>query len=148
MHCREAANTVRRLFSMVRRSFCELSKAAFLPLYCDIVRPHLEYGMEANAPKLRADINQPERVSVTCRMEERLCQLKLFLLKRRRLRADLILAFKILKGEVDLSLSDLLPPSTPSRAKRAYPQVTARIKPSLTQERCIFCACCETMEQI
>ncbi len=36
--------------------------------------------------------------------EKRLCQLNRFSLERRRLRADLILAFKIFKGEVGLSL--------------------------------------------
>ncbi len=49
VHCREAANTARQLFFTIRRSLCELSKAAFIPLYCAIVRPHLEYAMEANA---------------------------------------------------------------------------------------------------
>ncbi len=34
VHCREAANTARRLLFMVRRSFSELSKTAFTPLYC------------------------------------------------------------------------------------------------------------------
>ncbi len=94
-HCREAANTARRLLSMVRRSFCELSKTAFIRLYCAIVRPHLEHAMEANAPTLRADINQPERVQrLATRLvrglrngsyKERLRQFSLFSLKRRRL---------------------------------------------------------------
>ncbi len=47
---------------MVRRSFTELSKAAFTPLYCALVRPNLEYAMGANASTLRADIYQLERV--------------------------------------------------------------------------------------
>ncbi len=42
--------------------FCELSKATFIPMYCAIVWPHLEYAMEANAPTMRADTNQLERV--------------------------------------------------------------------------------------
>ncbi len=104
-HCREAANTARRLLFKVRRSFCELSKTAFTPLYCALVQPHLEYAMEANAPTLRADINQLERVQcIATRQvrglrhvpyEERLRQLNLFSLERRRLRADLILALNI-----------------------------------------------------
>ncbi len=107
---------------MVLRSFCELSKTGFIPLYCAIVRQHLEHAMEANAPKLRADINQLERFQRLATQlvrglrhvpyEERLRQLNLFSLERRRLRADLILAFTIFKGEVDLNPSEffLRPP--------------------------------------
>ncbi len=61
-HCKEAAITARRLLFMVRRSFCELSKTAFTLLYCALVRPHLEYAMEANVPTLKADIKQLDRV--------------------------------------------------------------------------------------
>ncbi len=115
VHYIEAANTARRLLLLVRRSFCELSKTAFTPLYCALVRPHQEYAMETNAPTLRADINHFERVQrlatriVSLRhvpYEERLRQLNLFSLERRRLRADLILAFKIFKGEVNLNPSE------------------------------------------
>ncbi len=88
------------------------------------MRTHLEYAMESNAPTLRADINQLERVQrLATRLvrglrhapyEERLRQLTLFSLERRRLRAELILDFRIFKGEVGLSPSDFLP--RPSRA--------------------------------
>ncbi len=84
--------------------------------------PHLEYAMEVNAPTLRADIILLERVQRLAALlvrglrhvpyEERLCQLHLFSLERRSLRADLILAFNIFKGEVDISPSNffLRPP--------------------------------------
>ncbi len=83
---------------------------------CALVRPYLEYAMEANGPTPRADINQLERVQwLATRLvrglrhvpyEERLRQLNIFSLERRRLRADLILSFKIFKGEVDLNPSE------------------------------------------
>ncbi len=85
---------------MVRRSVCEISKIAFTPLYCAVVRPHLDNAMEANTT-VRGNINQLERVQrLATRLaslrhvpyEERLRQLNLFSLERRRLRSDLILA--------------------------------------------------------
>ncbi len=47
---------------MIRRSFQDLSKSAFIPLYWALVRPHLEYGMPACSPNLVADINHLERI--------------------------------------------------------------------------------------
>ncbi len=117
--CLEAS---RRLLFMVRTSFCELSKTAFSQLYCALVRPYVEYAMEANAPTPGADINQLDWVQrLATRLvralrqvpyEERLRQLNLFSLERRRLWADLMLAFKMFKGEVDLNPSEffLRPP--------------------------------------
>ncbi len=76
--------------------------------------------MEANTPTLRADINQPERVQrLATRLVRGLChvpneeilrKLNLFSLERRRLRANLILAFKVFKGEVNPSGFFLRPP--------------------------------------
>ncbi len=111
-------------------------------LYCAIVWPHPEYAMEANAPTLRADTNQLGRVlRLATRLvwglrhvpyEERHRQLNLFSLVG--LWADLTIAFKIFKGEVDLKPSD----SVPSRGTRAPVSIAARSKPSSTQDRCLF----------
>ncbi len=115
------------------------------------MQTHLEYAMEANAPTLRVDINQLERVQhLATRLvrglchvpyEERLRQLKLFSLEHRRLQADIILAFKIFKGEVDFNPSEffLRPPRAglrghtyrllqgPSRLRRRSGAFTVRI---------------------
>ncbi len=109
--------------------------------------------MEANAPILRAEINQFERVQrLATRLvrglrhmpyEERLRQLNLFSLERRCLRDDLIMAFKLFKGDVN----PFLPPPTPSRSTRAHLPITARSKPSSTQERCLLRSDCEILKQ-
>ncbi len=79
-----------------------------ISLYYAIVRPHLEYAIEASDPTPRAETNQLDRVlRLAARLvrgfrhvpyEERLCQLNLFSKERRRLLADLIPALKIFKG--------------------------------------------------
>ncbi len=45
--CTEAANKARLLILMIRRSFQDLSKSEFIPLYGTLVRPHFEYGVPA-----------------------------------------------------------------------------------------------------
>ncbi len=111
--CTEAANKARRLIFMIRITFQDPSKSAFIPLYGALVRPHLEYGMPACSPNLVADINHLKRIQrFATRLvtgmrhlpyEERLQPLGLHSLQRRRLRDDLITAFKIFKGLLDIN---------------------------------------------
>ncbi len=60
--CTEAENKARRLIFLIRRSFQDLPKSAFIPLYGALVRPHLKYGMSACSPNLVADSNHLERI--------------------------------------------------------------------------------------
>ncbi len=126
----EEANKARRLIFMIRRSFQDLSKSAFIPVYGALVCPHLEYGMPACSPNLVADINHLERIKrLTTRLvtgmchllyEERLQRLGLHSLQRRRLQDNLFTAFKIFKGPLDIDPNlFFLPPAR--RGLRGHP---------------------------
>ncbi len=65
-----------------------------------MVLPQLGYAIEANSLK---------RVQRHVSCEERLRQINLLSLKRTRLRADLILAFKVFNGEINLRPLDFFP---------------------------------------
>ncbi len=95
------------------------------------MRTHI--AMEDKAPTLRVIINHLHRAqSLAPRLvrglrhvpyEERLCRLNFFSLERRLLRANLILAFKIFKGEVVLNSPDFFlrpPPAAPPHRRLAH----------------------------
>ena len=106
--CSEVVKKANKIIGLIGRSFEYKSKDIILTLYNSLVRPQLEYCVQAWCPYYRKDIDKLERVQrrVTKMIpnlrnktyEERLKELNLFPLSQRRLRGDLIQVFKIIKG--------------------------------------------------
>ena len=106
--CRIAASKGSQVLGMIRRNITYKEKSLIVPLYKAIVRPHLEYCIQAWNPHLRKDIDMLEKIQRRAtklipglrdlRYEERLKECGLTTLETRRLRGDQIEVFKIVNG--------------------------------------------------
>ena len=100
--------TANKLIGFIGRSFEFRTEEIILNLYNALVRHHLEYCVQCWSPYYKKDIEKLEGVQrrmtkLIPRLrnkpyEERLSELNLFSLTKRRLRGDLIEVFKIIKG--------------------------------------------------
>ncbi len=110
-------NKTRGMLFFIKRSFTCLKNKIFIPLYSVLVRPHLEYAIQANCSYLKKDINQLESIQRAATRwvkglrgvtyEERLQALKLQPLGKRMLRNDLVLPHKIRYNHIDLDVTQL-----------------------------------------
>jgi hypothetical protein len=110
--CAQVVNKANRVLGMIKRSFSYIDIDMFLALYKSLIRPHLEYCIQAWRPFLVKDVDLLERVqrratklvhAIKSRpYEERLGLLGLTTLDLRRTRGDVIETFKIIKGLDDL----------------------------------------------
>ena len=60
--CRITAFNGNQVLGMIRRNITYKEKSVIIPLYKPIVRPHLEYCIQAWSPYLRKDIDMLEKI--------------------------------------------------------------------------------------
>ncbi len=107
-HISEKVKKASQMFALLRRSFNFMTDELFLPLYKSLVRVHLDFASTVWAPYKIKHVEQLESVQrrITKQLPgmkdlpypERLRRLKLPTLSYRRLRGDLIEAYKMTNG--------------------------------------------------
>ena len=112
--CGIAARKGNQILGLIRRNIAYRDKRLIIPLYMSLVRPHLEYCIQAWRPRMRKDIDKLERVQRRATRliseisqlsyEERLQQCRLTTLETRRIRGDQIEVFKIMHGYEGLNM--------------------------------------------
>ena len=105
-----------KVLSMIRRQFKDIDKECFTILYKSFVRPHMEFAIQAWSPYLKRDIECLEKVQRRATKlvkgfkklsyQDRLRKLGLTILADRRLRGDLIQAYKIITGKEKVKTGD------------------------------------------
>ena len=153
--CGIAASKGNQILGLIRRTIMYKEKQLIVPLYKAIVRPHLEYCIQAWRPYRKKDIEKLERIQRRATKiipelrdlsyKSRLLQCVLTTLETRRLRGDQKV-FKIVNGYEDVDRNKFFKLKEGSRtrghkATLVKEQCSLDMRKYSFSQRVIMCAC-------
>ena len=145
--CATAAKKGNRALGLIKRNFAYRSREIILKLYKSLVRPHLDYAMQAWSPHMEKDKKVIEKVQARATKlipsiqhltyEERLRRLNLTTMEKRRERGDIIQTYRIM-NQIDRINPDTLFQKADYQGTRGHSQKLAKTRPRLDTRKYFY----------